>query len=96
MFCKREREEAVHWERLHEDALKGKFKHRQKRNKVPWPEVPMNFDAPAKKGEHWKNDEKGEWYVCNKIMYLTWFHNQNCGADCAVQVLKRMASSLSI
>ena len=51
VFCKRVREEATWWERLHKDALKGKFKHRQKRSKVPWPEVPTDFYewVPAKK-----------------------------------------------
>ncbi len=43
VFYERVREEAMRWERLHEDALKGKFKHRQKRSKVPWPEVPSDF-----------------------------------------------------
>jgi hypothetical protein len=35
VFCERVREEAAQWERLHEDALKCKFKHRQKRREVP-------------------------------------------------------------
>jgi hypothetical protein len=47
------REEAKHWERLHEDALKGRFTHRQKRSEVPWPEVPTDFYewSPSKKRE---------------------------------------------
>ena len=42
---------ASRWERLHEDALKGKFKHRQKRSEVAWPEIPEDFDewTPPKK-----------------------------------------------
>ena len=43
VFCERVREEAARWERLHDDALKGKFKHRHKRRKVPLPEVPLDF-----------------------------------------------------
>ena len=31
VFCERVQEEASRWERLHEDALKGKFKHWQKK-----------------------------------------------------------------
>ena len=51
VFCERVREEATRWERLHEDALKGKFMHRQKRSKVPWPEIPTDFDewSPPRK-----------------------------------------------
>ncbi len=44
VFCERDREEASRWERLHDDALKGKFKHRQKRSEVAWPEIPEDFD----------------------------------------------------
>ena len=40
VFCQRVREEAYCWERRHEDALRGKFMHRQKRRKEPWPDVP--------------------------------------------------------
>jgi hypothetical protein len=43
VFCERVREETARWEGLHEDALKGKLKHRQKRSEVPWPEVPSDF-----------------------------------------------------
>ena len=51
VFCERVREEASRWERLHEDALKGKFKHRQKRSEVAWSEIPEDFDewTPPKK-----------------------------------------------
>ena len=44
VFCERVREEASCWESVHEDALKGKFRHRQKRSEVAWPEIPTNFD----------------------------------------------------
>ena len=43
VICERVREEATHWERRHEDALRVKFMHRQKRSEVPWPEVPIDF-----------------------------------------------------
>ena len=48
-------EEATRWERLHEDALKGKFMHRQKRSEVPWPEIPTDFDewSPPRKKWVW-------------------------------------------
>lgn len=51
VFCERVREEANRWERRHEDALKGKFTHRQKRSEVPWPELPEGFQefSPKKK-----------------------------------------------
>jgi len=51
VFCERVQEEASHWERVHEDALKGKFKHRQKRSEVAWPEIPTDFEewTPQKK-----------------------------------------------
>ncbi len=59
VFCERVREEAARWERLHEDALKGKFKHRQKRSEVPWPEVPSDFYEwePPKKKRPLKNGD---------------------------------------
>jgi hypothetical protein len=59
VFCERVREEAARWERLHEDALKGKFKHRQKRSEVPWPEVPSDFYEwePPKKKRALKNGD---------------------------------------
>jgi hypothetical protein len=47
VFCERVREEASHWVRLHEDALKGNFKHRQKRSEVAWPKIPSDFDEWA-------------------------------------------------
>ena len=49
------REEATRWERLHEDALKGKFMHRQKQSKVPWPEIPTDFNewSPPRKKWGW-------------------------------------------
>ncbi len=58
VFCERVREEAARRERLHEDALNGKFKHKQKRNKVPWPEVPTDFHdwSPSKREKHRKNE----------------------------------------
>ncbi|KAL3787911.1 hypothetical protein HJC23_000153 [Cyclotella cryptica] len=45
------REEASRLVRLHEDGLKGNFKHRQKRSEVAWPDIPTDFDewAPPKK-----------------------------------------------
>jgi hypothetical protein len=52
VFCERIRDEAARWVRLHEDALKGNFTHRQKRSEVVWPEVPSDFDeweAPRKR-----------------------------------------------
>ena len=51
VFCERVWEEASRWERVHEDALKGKFKHRQKRSEVAWPEIPTDFEewTPPKK-----------------------------------------------
>ena len=51
VFCERVQEEALRWVRTHEDALKGNFKHRQKRSDVSWPDIPSDFDewAPPKK-----------------------------------------------
>ena len=42
---------ASRWERLQEDALKGKFKHLHKRSEVAWPDIPEDFDewTPPKK-----------------------------------------------
>ena len=45
VFCERVQEEASRWERVHEDALKGKFKHQQKRSEVAWPEIPTDFEG---------------------------------------------------
>jgi hypothetical protein len=33
VFCERVREEAVHWEKMYEDALKGTYTNRQMRRK---------------------------------------------------------------
>ena len=51
VFCERVREGASRWERVHQDALKEKFKHRQKRSEVAWPEIPTDFEewTPPKK-----------------------------------------------
>jgi len=51
VFCERVREEAACWEKVHEDALKGKFRHGQKRSEVAWPEIPTDFEdwSPPKK-----------------------------------------------
>ena len=51
VFCERVQEKASRWERTHKDALKGKFRHRQKRSEVAWPEIPADFDewTPPKK-----------------------------------------------
>ena len=51
VFCKRVWEEAARWEKVHEDAWKGKFRHRQKRSEVAWPEIPTDFEewSPLKK-----------------------------------------------
>jgi hypothetical protein len=44
VFCERVREEAARWEKLRKDALKGKFRHRQIRSEVSWPEIPTDFE----------------------------------------------------
>ena len=44
VFCERVREEAARWEKLREDALKGKFRHQQIRSEVSWPEIPTDFE----------------------------------------------------
>ena len=51
VFCDRVQEEALRWERLHKDALKGKFKHQQNRSEAAWPKIPSDFDewTPPKK-----------------------------------------------
>jgi O-methyltransferase involved in polyketide biosynthesis len=51
VFCERVREEAVHWDKRHEDALKGSFMNRQGRKEVTWPEMPQDFEEwePKKK-----------------------------------------------
>ena len=51
VFCERVREEAVHWERRHEDALECSFMNGQGRKEVPWTEIPQDFEEwdPKKK-----------------------------------------------
>ena len=51
VFCERIREEAVRWEKWHEDALRGRFTNRQGRKDVPWPGIPTDFEdwEPKKK-----------------------------------------------
>ena len=44
VFCEKVREEAVRWEKRHEDALKGRFTNRQGRKDVPWPGIPDDFE----------------------------------------------------
>jgi hypothetical protein len=44
VFCERVREEALHWEKRHEYALKGSFMNRQCRKEVPWPEISQDFE----------------------------------------------------
>ena len=44
VFCERVREEAVRWEKRHEDELKGNFTNRQERKEVPWPDIPADFE----------------------------------------------------
>ena len=34
-FCERVKDEAMHWESRHQDALMGRYTHRQKRKEVP-------------------------------------------------------------
>ncbi len=53
VFCERIKEEAVYWEKWHEDALRGCFTNRHGRTDVPWPDIPMDFEdwEPNKKGE---------------------------------------------
>ena len=44
MFCKRVREEALRWEKRHNDALKGHYTNRKDHKAVPWPEIPLDFE----------------------------------------------------
>ena len=43
VFCERVREEAVHWEKRHKEALKGHFTNRQESKEVPWPDILAEF-----------------------------------------------------
>ena len=81
MFCERVQEEATRWERTHEDALKGKFRHRQKRSEVAWPEIPADFDEwTLPKNEKNSGKMKGtesmlftqKRYVHDFVMYIKW------------------------
>ena len=49
VFCERIKDEAMHWESRHQDALMGRYKHRQKRKEVSQPEIPQVFDGWALK-----------------------------------------------
>jgi hypothetical protein len=51
VFCERIKDEAMRWESRHQDALMGRYTHRQKRKDVAWPEIPEDFDewAPKKR-----------------------------------------------
>ena len=74
VFCERVREEATRWERTHEDALKGKFRHRQKRSEVAWPEIPADFDEwtpPKKEKNSGKMIEQRVCYLRKKGMFMT-------------------------
>ena len=44
VFCERVMEEAAHWVKWHDDALKGHFTNRQGRKDISWPEIPIDFD----------------------------------------------------
>ena len=57
VFCEQGREEAKHWERLHEDAVEGKFTHRANGAKYPgrrYRRTSMNGLALRRDGD-WKN-----------------------------------------
>ena len=41
----------MHGESRHQDALMGRYTHRQKRKEVSWPEIPQDFDGWAPKKE---------------------------------------------
>ena len=74
VFCERVREEATRWERTHKDALKGKFRHRQKRSEVAWPEIPADFDEwtpPKKEKNSGKMIEQRVCYLRKKGMFMT-------------------------
>ncbi len=51
VFCEQVREEALHWEKRHNDALKGHYTNQQNRKDAPWPEIPVDFEEkdPKKK-----------------------------------------------
>ncbi len=80
VFCERVWEEAARWERVHEDALKGKFKHRQKRSKVAWPEIPSDFDEWSRQKTRRTGTQSMEFlyqrYVYDFVIYITLFINR--------------------
>jgi hypothetical protein len=43
VFCERVREEALQWEKRHNDALKDHNTNRQGRKHVLWPYIPLEF-----------------------------------------------------
>lgn len=43
VLCERVREDAVQWEKRHNDTLKGIFTNRQSGKEVPWPEITQDF-----------------------------------------------------
>ena len=45
VLCETMREEAVHWEKRHDDAVKGHFTNRQGGEEVPWPEILSDFEG---------------------------------------------------
>jgi hypothetical protein len=51
VFCERVKDEAMRWESRHQDALMGRYTHRQKRKDLSWPEIQQDFDGWAPKKE---------------------------------------------
>jgi hypothetical protein len=63
-------DEAKHWESRHQDALMGRYTHRQKRKERSWPEIPQDFDGWAPKKEKTYKERVifvfglKEWNIC--------------------------------
>jgi hypothetical protein len=60
VFCERVREEAVYWEKRHEEALKGHFTNRQGRKEVSWLDIPSHFEGWEPKKRRARKRVKGK------------------------------------
>ena len=56
VFFKRVREEAIQWEKRHEDAVKGSFTNRKGGKEVPWPGKTLRHGNQRKKGKMGPSD----------------------------------------
>ena len=78
VFCERVKDEAMRWESRHQDALMGRYTHKQKRKEVSWTEIPQDFDewAPKKRRDLQRMVDFCLWVVWSEhfVVFLMCLH----------------------